>query len=254
MAARARTASTCASGTASRTTVSGARSCWPGATEATGLEQRGADRGGAGEPPFDRGGVPPAATTSRSSPRRIRRPATSTGRRRSSARPSPQPLANEDVYWLPEIHRLIAELGPASGREAHAAHGARPRPRPRQPITRAAGGDQPGPPHRCGRAPSCVTCSRPCRPASARWRRPRPWICSSVRRPSDRSLANARTPSGRTLLERCAGEPAAVTHPTQGEGNNDHRDQTTAAHRRERARGPQGGIPRRGHRPGRSRL
>ena len=27
-------------------------------------------------------------------------------------------LANEDVYWLPEIRRLIAELGPASGREA----------------------------------------------------------------------------------------------------------------------------------------
>ena len=26
--------------------------------------------------------------------------------------------ANEDVYWLPEIHRLIAELGPESSREA----------------------------------------------------------------------------------------------------------------------------------------
>ena len=26
-------------------------------------------------------------------------------------------LANEDVSWLPEIHRLLAELGPASGRE-----------------------------------------------------------------------------------------------------------------------------------------
>ncbi len=26
--------------------------------------------------------------------------------------------ANEDVYWLPEIHRLIAEFGPESGREA----------------------------------------------------------------------------------------------------------------------------------------
>ncbi len=27
-------------------------------------------------------------------------------------------LTNEDVFWLPEIHRLIAELGPPSGREA----------------------------------------------------------------------------------------------------------------------------------------
>jgi hypothetical protein len=27
-------------------------------------------------------------------------------------------LANEDVYWLPEIHRLTAELGPPSSREA----------------------------------------------------------------------------------------------------------------------------------------
>jgi hypothetical protein len=26
--------------------------------------------------------------------------------------------ANEDVYWLPEIHRSIAELGPVADREA----------------------------------------------------------------------------------------------------------------------------------------
>ena len=101
-------------------------------------------------------------STWRSSPRRTGRPVTSIARRSILGAALVTALANEDVSWLPEIHRLIAELGPASGREGDAQDRARPGPQPRQPFARAPGGDQPRPPHRTRPRTSCATSSMAC--------------------------------------------------------------------------------------------
>ena len=142
---------------------------------------------------------------------------------------------------MPEIHRLIAELGPESRREATLAHGARPRATPRQPIAGASRGDQPCPARRERRAASS---------ASVRSRQPPP---TSDRRSASRwrllTFESAPEEARNERLERsdCASAnafgtvascnlPPSHTSPEEKKEHHDHPDQTRAAHRRERAR------------------
>ncbi len=109
---------TCASATGSRTTASGARSCWPGAIATTRARTAPAR-------------IEAALESLRSIGAEYRRPLylailADTHRAAGDVDRATSilgaalvtALANEDVSWLPEIHRLIAELGPASDREA----------------------------------------------------------------------------------------------------------------------------------------